>query len=88
MKPRIPLNPLDENEEFYGKEIENMSLDELEILLYSKRLQIKLGLERLEKEINYSKLVYDILKELKILQKLEIFLENLFFGKREAKPNE
>lgn len=88
MKPRVPLNPLEENEEFDGKEIENMSADELEILLYSKRLQIKLELERLEKKINYSKFIYDILKEFKIPEKLEAFLERILSGKSATKPNE
>ncbi len=87
MKPKVPFNPLNENEEFQGKDIESMSADELEILLYSKRIQLKLELERLEKKINYSKFIYDILKEFKIIEKLEMFLEKFLYGKNDSKPN-
>lgn len=77
MKPQVPFNPLEYTEEFEGKALEEMSLDELELLLYSKRIKIQLELERLEKKLNYSKLIYDVLKEFKIPEKIEELFQRL-----------
>lgn len=71
MKLKIPINPLDGPEDYRSKDPEDMSLDELEILLHSKRLAIKLEMERLEKKIDYSKFLYNIAKEFKIPEKIE-----------------
>lgn len=78
MKPKVPFNPLEYSEEFEGKDPNEMTLEELEILLYSKRLKIQLELERLEKKINYSRVIYNLLKEFKILEKLEALFQEIF----------
>ncbi|MCX7997836.1 MAG: hypothetical protein N3A69_02640 [Leptospiraceae bacterium] len=80
MKPKVSFNPLEYPEEFEGKALEDMSLDELEILLYSKRLKIQLELERLEKKINYSKFIYNLLKEFQIPEKLELLFQEILSG--------
>lgn len=63
---KIPFNPLHTKENFTKKNPKDMSLEELEILLYAKSLNIKLDLERLEKKINYSKFIFTILKSTKL----------------------
>ena len=68
--PKIPFNPLLASEEF-SKNPKNMSIEELEILLHSKRLNIKLDLERLEKKINYTKLIFSIVRNTEIGTMLE-----------------
>lgn len=78
MKLKIPFNPLNGEEEYSSKNPEDMSLDELEILLHSQRLAIKLEMERLEKQINYSKFIYDLAKEFKIPEKLEAWVRKKF----------
>lgn len=86
MRPKVPFNPLEFSEEFDGKPLEEMSLDELELLLYSKRLKIQLELERLEKKLNYSKFIYDLLKEFQIPEKLFAILDQIM--SKEKKPHE
>jgi hypothetical protein len=68
--PKIPFNPMFSSEEF-SKNPKNMSLEELEILLHSKRLNIKLDMERLEKKINYTKLIFSIVRNTEIGTMLE-----------------
>lgn len=80
MKPEIPFNPFKENTYFTGKNPEDMSLEELEILLYSRRLELRLGMDKLHKKINYSKIVIDILQGLGLTEKLSSFINNLSGG--------
>jgi hypothetical protein len=40
MKPKIPLNPFEEQSEEYHKNPKDMSLEELELLLYTKRMEL------------------------------------------------
>ncbi|HMV45104.1 MAG TPA: hypothetical protein PK079_01215 [Leptospiraceae bacterium] len=62
MKSKIPFNPFEGSEEFRSKNPKDMSLDELEILLHAKRLNLRLDVERLHKQINYTKLLFDIVR--------------------------
>ena len=59
MKPKIPINPFHEEEERYHKDPNDMSLEELELLLYTKRMELKLDIMRLESKINYTKIIID-----------------------------
>ncbi len=91
MKFKIPVNPLKSSEEYTSKQPEDMSLEELEILLHSQRLLIKLELERLEKKINYSKFIYKIAKEFKIPQKIEAMFNTFmtsYFGEKNNKKKQ
>lgn len=78
---KIPFNPLHTSEEFYKKKPKDMSLEELEILLHAKSLNIKLDLERLEKKINYSKFIFSIIKSTKIGE----MIDKLIFPSEELK---
>lgn len=62
MNSKIPFNPFHGSEEFQTKNPKDMTLDELELLLHAKRLNLRLDIERLHKHINYSKLLFDIIK--------------------------
>lgn len=62
MNSKIPFNPFHGSEEFKSKNPKDMTLDELELLLHAKRLNLRLDVERLHKHINYSKLLFDIIK--------------------------
>lgn len=70
-KDRIPINPFDEKKETYHKDPKNMSLEELELLLYTKRMELKLDLLRLDNKINYAKIFLDTLVALGIPEKIE-----------------
>ena len=70
MKPEIPFNPFKDSEP-NTKDPRDMSLEELELLLYSKRLELRLDLEKFQKKINYSKIVIDVLNALGVPEKLE-----------------
>lgn len=71
MKPEVPFNPFSDYENFSKKDPKDMSLSELEILLYSKRVTIKLEAERLYKKINASKIILDVINGLGIPEKIE-----------------
>ncbi|MBK6603984.1 MAG: hypothetical protein KA146_14190 [Leptospiraceae bacterium] len=62
MKSNIPFNPFHGSEEFLSKDPKDMSLDEIELLLHAKRLNLRLDIERLHKHINYTKFLFDIIK--------------------------
>ena len=62
MKSKIPFNPFQGSEEFLSKNPKDMSLDEIELLLHAKRLNLRLDIERLHKHINYTKFLFDIVK--------------------------
>jgi hypothetical protein len=62
MKSKIPFNPFHGSEEFHSKNPKDMSLEELELLIHAKRLNLRLDLERLHKHINYSKFLFDAIK--------------------------
>ncbi|MCB1142690.1 MAG: hypothetical protein H7A24_04375 [Leptospiraceae bacterium] len=70
MRFRIPINPFKENEESYHKNPSDMSLEELELLLYSKRLNLKLDVERLHKKINYTKIFFDFIDSIGLTDKI------------------
>ena len=55
-----------------------MSIEELELLLYTKRMELKLDLMRLEGKINYTKIFLDTLVSLGIPQKIEKYLLQLY----------
>ncbi|HMV80779.1 MAG TPA: hypothetical protein PK453_11010 [Leptospiraceae bacterium] len=74
MKPEVPFNPFSDSENFTKKDPKDMSLSELEILLYSKRVTIKLEAERLYKKINASKIILDVINSLGIPEKIESFI--------------
>ena len=78
MKPKIPLNPFREAEETYYKDPKEMSLEELELLLYTKRMELKLDLLRLDNKINYTKVFIDAIIALGIPEKIEKLLVDLF----------
>ncbi len=87
MKPKIPLNPFYEEEERYHKNPKDMSIEELELLLYTKRMELKLDLMRLEGKINYTKIILDTLVSLGIPQKIEKYLLQLY-GETPSKKEE
>ena len=62
MKSKIPFNTFQGSEEFLSKNPKDMSLDEIELLLHAKRLNLRLDMERLHKHINYTKFLFDIVK--------------------------
>jgi len=62
MNSKIPFNPFHGSEEFKTKNPKDMSLDELEILLHARRLNLRLDIERLHKHINYTKFLFDVIK--------------------------
>lgn len=74
MKPEVPFNPFSDSENFSKKDPKDMTLSELEILLYSKRVTIKLEAERLYKKINASKIILDVINGLGIPEKIESFI--------------
>lgn len=88
MKPKIPLNPFHEEEEKYHKNPNDMSIEELELLLYTKRMELKLDLMRLEGKINYTKIFLDTLVSLGIPQKIEKYLLQLLYGETPPKKEE
>jgi hypothetical protein len=77
MKPEIPFNPFTASEEFLSRDPETMSPEEIEILLYSKRLAIKLDMERLYKKANTSKFIMDLAKSLGIPELIEKFIDDV-----------
>jgi hypothetical protein len=79
MKPKIPINPFHEEEEKYHKDPNDMSLEELELLLYTKRMELKLDLMRLEGKINYTKIIIDTIVSLGIPEKIEKYIFQ-FYG--------
>jgi hypothetical protein len=74
MKPKIPINPFHEEEEKYHKDPNDMSLEELELLLYTKRMELKLDIMRLEDKINYTKIIIDTIVSLGIPEKIEKYI--------------
>jgi len=74
MKPKIPINPFHEEEERYHKDPNDMSLEELELLLYTKRMELKLDIMRLEDKINYTKIIIDTIVSLGIPEKIEKYI--------------
>jgi hypothetical protein len=79
MKPKIPINPFHEEEERYHKDPNDMSLEELELLLYTKRMELKLDIMRLEDKINYTKIIIDTIVSLGIPEKIEKYILQ-FYG--------
>ena len=61
MNSKIPFNPFG-SEEFQTKNPKDMTLDELELLLHARRLNLRLDVERLHKHINYTKFLFDVIK--------------------------
>ena len=78
---KIPFNPFDSEEEFKSKKPKDMTIEELEILLYARRLNLKLDVERLEKKINYTKLIFSIIRA----SKLSEIVESLFINNKTSK---
>ncbi|MDX1961288.1 MAG: hypothetical protein SFU98_22155 [Leptospiraceae bacterium] len=74
MKPEVPFNPFEANEEFSKRTPEEMSIEELEVLLYGKRLALKLDMERLYKKANTSKVLIDIFNGLGIPELIDKYL--------------
>lgn len=74
----IPINPFDEKREVYYKDPKDMSLEELELLLYTKRMELKLDLLRLDNKISYTKIFLDTLVALGIPEKIEMLISGLF----------
>ncbi|MBP9888769.1 MAG: hypothetical protein KBF93_20920 [Leptospiraceae bacterium] len=62
MNSKIPFNPFHGSEEFKTKNPKDMTLDELELLLHARRLNLRLDVERLHKHINYTKFLFDVIK--------------------------
>lgn len=83
MSSKIPFNPFNGGEEFSSKNPKDMSLDELEILLHSKRLNLKLDIERLHKQINYTKFLFDAIKA----SGLGEMIEDLIYPKEKAETS-
>lgn len=84
MKEKIPLNPFREENEMYYKNPKDMSLEELELLLYTKRMELKLDLLRLDNKINYTKIFFDTIVALGIPEKIEKLVTQLY--KQPEKP--
>jgi len=68
------INPFRGPEEFSGKDPEDMSLEELKMLLHIKRLNVKLDVERIRSQVSYTKLILDGIRELGLLDNLEEYL--------------
>lgn len=86
--PKIPMNPFEEVNESYYKDPKDMSLEELELLLYTKRMELKLDLLRLDNKINYTKIFFDALIALGIPEKLEKLFLNLVSTESPKKSQE
>ncbi len=71
MKPEIPFNPFKDHSYSSGKNPYDMSLEELELLLYSRRLELRIKLDKLHKRVNYTKTILEVLKGLGVTEKLE-----------------
>ncbi len=82
MKPKIPLNPFEESAEEYHKDPKDMSLEELELLLYTKRMELKLDVMRLETKVNYTKIIIETIVALGIPEKIENFILSLYDNKK------
>lgn len=78
MKSKIPLNPFEEPLEQYHKSPKDMSLEELELLLYTKRMELKLDVMRLETKVNYTKVIIETIVALGIPEKIETFLLSMY----------
>jgi len=78
MKPNIPLNPFEEQSEEYYKNPKDMSLEELELLLYTKRMELKLDVMRLETKVNYTKVIIETIVALGIPEKIEAFIFSMY----------
>ena len=78
MKQKIPLNPFEEQSEEYHKNPHDMSLEELELLLYTKRMELKIDVMRLETKVNYTKIIIETIVALGIPQKIEAFVLNMY----------
>jgi hypothetical protein len=78
MKPKIPLNPFEEQSEEYHKNPKDMSLEELELLLYTKRMELKLDVMRLETKVNYTKVIIETIVALGIPEKIETFFLGMY----------
>jgi hypothetical protein len=86
MKPKIPINPFHEEEERYHKDPNDMSLEELELLLYTKRMELKLDIMRLEGKLNYTKIIIDTIVSLGIPEKIEKYIFQ-FYGNSSRKQD-
>ena len=86
MKPKIPINTFHEEEERYHKDPNDMSLEELELLLYTKRMELKLDIMRLESKINYTKIIIDTIVSLGIPEKIENYISQ-FYGNSTQKQD-
>lgn len=75
MGNKLTLNPFEGSEEFSDKKPEDMNLDELKMLLHIKKLNLKLDIERLRTNINYTKIVIEAAKELGVIDKIESYLQ-------------
>ena len=82
MKSKIPFNPFHGSEEFRAKNPKDMTLDELELLLHAKRLNLRLDVERLHKHINYTKFIFDIIKNSGLVE----IVEEILSPKENPKP--
>ncbi len=59
-----------------------MSLEELELLLYTKRMELKLDVMRLETKVNYTKILIETIVALGIPEKIEHFILSLYDNKK------
>lgn len=82
-RSELQFNPFAGSEEFLGKKPEEMSADELKMLLHIKRLNIKLDVERLRTNINYYKIFIETAKELGLVEKFESWLSNFLNSDKE-----
>ncbi|MBK8394956.1 MAG: hypothetical protein IPL26_06870 [Leptospiraceae bacterium] len=57
-------------------------MDELELLLHAKRLNLRLDVERLHKHINYTKFIFDIIKNSGLVE----IVEEILSPKENPKP--
>lgn len=78
MKDSWQFNPFDQSIPFTNKKPDDMSLDELKMLLHIQRLNIRLEMQKVRSQVNYTRMVLESAKELGLVDKFKEWLNSAF----------
>jgi hypothetical protein len=87
MKNFLQLNPFSNDTSYTNKHPNDMSVEELQMLLHIQRLNIQLEIQKVKTNINQTKFLIETAKELGLFAKVKDFLASFTFSNACKEPD-
>ena len=87
MKNFFQLNPFSNSTSYTDKHPNDMSIEEIQLLLHIQRLNIQLEIQKVKTNINQTKFLLETAKELGLFEKVKGFISSFTFSSTCKEPD-